>query len=747
MPGSDRFSRRRVLATLGASSLGVLGGCNWSTSRPNGDTNKRMFDGGDASAFAAALEDVATDPGATLEIAPGTYRFEPVREQQGGKWRHFNPPPMEGVTIEGNGATIVFTEPAAGGFKFQGGSDIAIRNLTFDYDPVPFTQGVIQTISNDERTAEVELDEGYPQLNHEMFDGIAAPGGSVHTPDGEFVRGVRAHNHLDTYYTNISKIGDRLYQMELTEDSTVRAIRPGLKQLFKARRDVQIFAFTYTDRPTLENVTIQASNGAGMSFAIGDRPTVRNCAIAPPENSNRLIGVNADGVRFVDVKSEPSLENSRLEYLGDDPIVVQHSLTAVTEVIDERTVRLGEWPIRAQPDDTFKIISEGGERLGTSPRIESMEYRQESRFGRGKPETVTFETTISNSVSEGDLLGNQAVASHDFVIRNNTVRNVRGNLIRIAASHGTVENNTLEGAHRNGIEIECETNGRSFTPKGGVIDVTVRNNNIRRPGLNYRAGDSPSGIRVHHRPPGGVQTEGHPNQNVTIDGNTISDGAYLGIEIENAADVRIMGNEMHDLNQLDYPETGDFGVLLDAVEKGRVVGNQVTGPSTQLEAFGLRRNSTNIEAANNELEIDGASQPGRLLQFVPLRISFSETFQPEGGHLWLAIRCYSLSLHTETGETVVETDMSGSATGFSPGEGVYKVEQEGDEYYRWIGGENETATMYLYAHHLEAASTMRLEGTPFEDGISGTVSANEQVTDTVDFGTAERQVYEISLDG
>lgn len=755
MTGNIRVSRREILGALGTSSMVGIAGCDGGQSGQDSaqgnqttstsESNTRIFEGGDAEDFAAALDEIAANPGATLEFAPGTYRFEPAREQPGVKWWHFNPPMMEDVTIEGNGAKIIFREPAAGGIKFAGGSDITIRNLTFDYDPVPFTQGVIRDLSEDRQTVEVELDKEYPQLTHDLFNGISTPGGSIHTADGEFIQGIRQRGPLDTYYSDISKIGDRRYVMSVSERSSVVALQEGLKQLFKARRNIQVLHFYSTDRPTLENVTVHASNGAGFSFSNGKHPVVRNCVIAPPSASDRLIGTNADGIFVQNVESRPVVEDTRLAYVGDSPIVVQDTLAVVAEVIDDRTIRIGEWDIFAQPGDTLRALSQGGERMGTLPPIEAVEYRLDTEIGRGKAETITFESSISDILSKSDLVGSQALACHDFVIKNNTVRNVRGQLIRISASHGVVEGNTLEGAHRNGIEIECDTNDHTFIPKGGVTNVTVRNNDISRPGLNYRAGPSPSGIRVHHNTRDGVSTSGKPNRDITIEGNIISDGAYVGIEVDHAADVRIERNEMQDLNQLPYPETGNYGVVLNHVETGGVIGNVVRGSEENLSGFGVQRESNNIETSGNELVVDGESQRGRLLAFMPVRISFDQTVTPSGSNRFLAVRFFQISLHDADGGRIMETNIGADEKAFFPGDGVYSVAQKSGESWRWFGGESETATMYLYSHHLGKARTLRLEGEPIQEGITGTVSVDGQETDTVAFGQKERQVYEISL--
>jgi hypothetical protein len=77
--------------------------------------------------------------GGTVVVENDTYRFEPLKEGGGRANQHAVLHNVDDVTIEGSGAKFVLTNPSVGGFDFIDGSNVTIRHLVFDYDPVPFT--------------------------------------------------------------------------------------------------------------------------------------------------------------------------------------------------------------------------------------------------------------------------------------------------------------------------------------------------------------------------------------------------------------------------------------------------------------------------------------------------------------------------------------------------------------------------------------------------------------------------------
>ena len=64
-----------------------------------------------------------------------------------------------GVTIEGNNATIVMTDPEKVAFQIRGCRDVTVRDFNVDYDPLPHTQGTIVSTGNG--FARLQMDRGY----------------------------------------------------------------------------------------------------------------------------------------------------------------------------------------------------------------------------------------------------------------------------------------------------------------------------------------------------------------------------------------------------------------------------------------------------------------------------------------------------------------------------------------------------------------------------------------------------------
>ena len=67
------------------------------------------------------------------------------------------------MTIDGNGARLVMTD-LKHAVRLSDCRNVTVKNLTVDYDPLPFTQGVITSVSPDSRVVEFTIDKGYPDL-------------------------------------------------------------------------------------------------------------------------------------------------------------------------------------------------------------------------------------------------------------------------------------------------------------------------------------------------------------------------------------------------------------------------------------------------------------------------------------------------------------------------------------------------------------------------------------------------------
>lgn len=703
-------------------------------------TQEVVFSGGTLADFRAALETASDLPEAVLQIDPGRYRFSPLKDVSAGdKWAHARINGIEDVTIEGNGATFVFTEPLRAGLRFQFGGDVTVRNLTLDYDPVPFTQGETVDLSDDRRQITLRLDDGYPSLEHEMFSHADRVWASAHKPNGDFVEGVRKESSFDKFFSEITPVGDRRFELTLRDGISPNGLEVGGRLTVVARNQGTLLAFYKMDRPTVENVTAHASGGAVFSAYVCSDPVFRDTTIVPPPDSDRQIASDADGIAVVNCLSSATIEGCRHEKLLDDSIVVQHTFTSVTEIHDERTISVEDvHPFVIGPEDTLEALSRSGVRKGSLPAIEDFKARYDTPGDRVKPSTITFAEPITDVLSVGDYIGNRATGSQNFTVRDNELRDHRGILVRIVARNGTIADNVLDGASRNPIELECD-NDRHFSPKGWVSDVTVENNQIRRAGMVYFAGEHPAAIRLHLLTRREVPDEGRPHRNITIRENDIETTAGVGINIEDGEGVRVVGNRIANVNQLGYSEVG---LSLSNTRDVTIENNEVEGTSGHLQFFGQRFESDGVSTSGNQLRIDSESRPPELRRWLPVVFSFDDALRPGGRYL--TTRCYAIRLVSGS-EIIQSSNIGVDESGIRLVRGYFDPETADSGTWRWFGGESATTKLAFPAEVLEAADRLEMQAMPIEKGIEGTLSVDGTVTDSVSFDSSRLRWYEFDL--
>lgn len=521
-------TRRRYLTTLGTAggvgSLAGNGGRNDDSTgtptesvvftdtetsssgaaiTPTATPATQVFDGGDREAFVTAVEATAAN-GVDLRIDPGRYRFAPDDTKH-----HVEFQDLPELTIAGPGATIAFTDPLAGGIRFVNCEPLTVRGLALDYEPVPFTQGEIVAVSRADRTVTVQLDAGYPTLDHEMFAAAATMPATTHGPDGEFVTGVTDFDGLegpDKFFRSIDWTGDRRYRLTLEDASSFAGLTETNRLTILARNNGTALACYKVAEPTFKNLTVHAANGAAIAMWLCTAPTFRDCAITRPAESDRQLTSNADGIRIQNCRDGGRIENCRRERLGDDSVAIDSRMVTVAGFQSDRTVFVSKTPnFELAEGDVIEAISPSGERSSELGAIEAFEPIFAAPGAWAQPATITFADPVDETIETGDFIANTAIASSDVVVRNNEFRSHRGNLVRANSRGAHIEGNVLDGADGHLIELHSGTGGY-WPPKRWAEDVVVRDNDLRGAGLRYIAHDDAAAIRVHHETPPGVPT-------------------------------------------------------------------------------------------------------------------------------------------------------------------------------------------------------------------------------------------------
>jgi len=773
----EYVSRRRLLATVGAGTVSGIAGCNGSrgtseqtddstptdgptvvftdTPVPESDSTKTTsapkeltFTGGDAAAFGDALQAAADNPGSTLEIEPGEYRLGPSSyDENTGVDAHFELVGFSDVTINGNGATLVFTDPTLGMLHFYGSEGLTVRNLTLDYDPVPFTQAEIQSTSRDDRTVVVELEDGFAELEHRMFD-TEKVWASTHTSDGEFVSGITADRTPDKEFAAIERLDGRQYELTIRESSSFAGLQPGRRLAIVARDGNHALQFQNVDRPIVQNVNIRSSIAFALVFAVCDRPVAEACTIAPPADSSRLIGSDADGIHCLNCRRGPRIEECDIHHLEDDGIVVATHMCVIEEFVDDQTVRVTqEPPVTVAPGDTIRAMSPAGAVTHDLPGVADVEYVFKNELSPGRPRTISFEGSVTDALETGDYLLNEDAANHGYTVRNNTIRNHRASLVRLASGRGEFVNNDLSGSSLAAVELECDTSG-TWTPKGWLYDLEIANNTVSRSGLNYINLESLGAPAFHLIHRAGGDGGATPHRDVTIRGNKVTESGDLGVLVENATDVTVVDNNLSGLNQLDLDHLlgrRGYGMGFENVDGATVSNNTVTGPSASLSDFGWQSQSTGVSTSGNTLVVDGTESSPTLVSPTSIRLEFDRTVSPNGDSRELAFYCAELSLYDEQGDSLVTVDVGGDEAGVSFGSGVYPPEDSGSSTWRWFGGPAGTAVVEVASDVMSTATELRLDGSPIESGLSVRAVVDGVAGEPVDMGAENRHVVAVPL--
>lgn len=527
-----------------------------------------------------SLVDDAVARGESRVVFPsGEHRLNTALRLQG----------LSGITIDGSGARLVFTNLKDGGIAISDTKNLILRDLVIDFDPLPFTQGTIESIDAAEGTLTWAVHDGYPDLSPVYLSHRAH---AFDASTREWKRGAP-----DIYASKSRALtprrGQLIFSPERRWQLETLSVGDFLVQDVRRERGIRI------DRCrdiTLEQITIHSAPGLAMTLRFLDgRNRFSHITIAPgplPTGATmpRLLSTSADGFNYAYARTGPVLENCDFSRMGDDSVNLHGIAFVVAEANPAaRTVRLirpyGQegFPTVVRPNDEANALSQGNFDLIGKARVVSFETEPASdgRFHSlarqmfphvGAINKYTIYRLVLDapvSVAPGDFMEIPAIAAPGYTIRQNRFSQHRGRALRLMSSHGLVEDNFIDGIKQAPITLGAEFVG--FREAGWVNDVTVRRNTISNsafdPILLRSAAWTPGAISVIWR--GETPDATHPiairHRDIRIEENTIEDVGGPAIHINQAENVLVKDNHITHSNQVSATgESNPWGLTTSA---------------------------------------------------------------------------------------------------------------------------------------------------------------------------------------
>ena len=462
---------------------------------------------------------------------------------------------QSGVTIDFQGGELI-GRVRSQMLRLSACTNVTVKNLTIDYETLPFTQAVIEKVDA-ERNWDVRVIAGYP---------------CPVDPDG---RGCAEIWPVQAYDQDTLELKN---PMRYLDDIAVRRTGPDTYRITGGvdRRgdvgDIAVWSIKDMTRPvewaatwmqdcvtcTLENVTVYSTPmGVGFMDIAGTANTYLRCVLdrCPPEKDfvrrglRRLRSGNHDafncrgsirGFRVIDCTAR---------YHCDDCINVSGWYAVVTEGAgrDYRVVGSGQ-ALKIEPGDTVQVMTWEGRCLpdatvtaivpdrGTTK--EEMDFLLRQRMWPGVPKTVnagrriTFDRPIE--LSRGAIICSNRRTSNGFVVKGNRFGRARARGIIVQASDGVVEDNLIEAPFDLGIKISMSY---IWLEASCGKNIMVRGNRIVRPGRGTAiwVGGTPG------KKGGCLLADSH--RNISFISNRI-ENASIGIDVLGCTDLTLRHNDI-----------------------------------------------------------------------------------------------------------------------------------------------------------------------------------------------------------
>ncbi len=501
-------------------------------------------------------------------IPPGTYRLAPP---PGGK-THWTLAGLRDVEIVADGVTLVCTERTRA-LHLEACRNVAIRGLTIDYDPPPFTQGTIAAVASN--LVDVRIDAGYPVEAWSRIE-IVDPATGTRKRGMPFLWGAKAERAgPDTVRVTHEALG----RAASAGDRAVLSAGPGPSGIphgIVLERCAEV---------ALDRVTLHAAPGMGILDVGGDGGTrLAGCRVVPgppPTGATtpRLLSTSWDAIQHKLSRRGPNVTGCTIEHAGDDSWSVQSSSLLVL-------ARDGRSIVLASEDDGPVQHLQSGDRLrdpvsgalflcetaepvartdaGLAPdvarRLDEAPAWSAWRVGR---RWVRVRADRDLAFDAGCSLLCDDRRCNDFLFRGNTIRSPgRGALVK--ASDGLIESNLFENVHA-AVVIDPEV------PDGAAAEIeriVIRHNRIDGSGefcpgpWSPQAGAIVAAVRESGtalRPAGAIR-------GVAIESNEFRNVAGVNVALGSLRGGLVRGNRFERPGWRPPPSTGAaFGVAQTTV--------------------------------------------------------------------------------------------------------------------------------------------------------------------------------------
>ena len=531
------------------------------------------------------LQKAATDGEKEFTIPPGDYRFGKAEPS----WAILSIQDLHDMRITARGATFWFEHWKAG-LVLVNAKNIVLDGLTIDFDPLPYTQGVITAL--EEKTdwpgwgkswIEFEVDPGFLEVDAIMRDQVLdfVPSANPQLVFNATGDRILLFQHGKPF--KVEKTGDRRWRVHVQPRAMPApalkvfsrysdyGIKPGDRFVLIHRTANTAVALSGCENVRLEGVTIYSSSGQNFSSMgkagnAGGNAFV-GCVLERRPGTGRLLAGNADGFYSHYEAKGPLIEDCKASFIADDIVNIRSGTGMMLERTGPNEALIAPrfyWEV----DNLFLVGTRltfvdfiTGEERGTVAVKEWTPLERQDGIQRRAAVSKKLNThlwgdrgvwrvTFDSPVPVEDIayFYYPDFAGKGFIVRNCVATDSLASAMRVQAQGGLVENNRFIRLTNTGLIVSMH-----FDWMEGAVpkDIVIRGNHFEDIGVNtalpmfapYSDGHPLFSIKLSQRRSEPLMS-GTALERILVEDNTIVRPPGLTFLVANARNVTIRNNRI-----------------------------------------------------------------------------------------------------------------------------------------------------------------------------------------------------------
>ncbi|QTN33914.1 right-handed parallel beta-helix repeat-containing protein [Akkermansiaceae bacterium] len=541
-PESNHIAFSRHVAWAMAAMAIALAGCREAT-----EELPATVPAGQSADLRALIDAELAAGKKRIVIPPGRYH---VKAQRGN---HLHLKDLRDVEIIADDVEMICTSTIRA-VTIENCSNLTIRGLAVDYDPLPFTQGKIIAIAPDKSWIDFEIAGGYPENElEERIEIYDAATGELRRGDARWDQEIQP---LGERRYRVKKTGnyrfDPLADTERVGDILVTNNNHGTPGPTHA------FVIESSRHTRFEDIRLYASPCFGFLEKDCHASRYIRCTIDRRPASDdpakralpRMRSLNADAFHSKDAAKGPAIISCTAKYQGDDCVNINGGYHYVCSskgrqlriaVLDKPRLKAGD-PVEFLPHHGPRPPDAVATRVELDPnpltdveraKVESlrMDERTRERLLSAKAKFYTLTLDREVVLPDASAVCNPLRLGSGFAIKDCDFGHNRSRGILIKASDGEITGNRIIGSRMAAVLVSPEF----WWMEGGISsNLTVRGNTIR--------GSLQTPIQILAPGGNGRPLPAGARRNISILGNRIEDCPWPLIRVTSTSDLTIEGN-------------------------------------------------------------------------------------------------------------------------------------------------------------------------------------------------------------